>query len=241
MLVKRLKKLGMVFAILLSLGLTANQPMELVAPNGGELDLKRNVMKYYASKTAPVEVRWDNYVLEATYLEYNRNQALIKGTGRIKLTQTKPVLRTLRSEEIMLDLNKEIYIASQNVRFDYDRQTTVTAAQLEWEQARGRVLFSGRPLIVYQDWKLSGETVEGLMTDGLFTIAGSVKALSQDMVITAGKLIFNRQTEQYLLQERPVLVKGVNQLTATEIIYDVKTQTVSAKGVVQSKIIKEQQ
>jgi lipopolysaccharide transport protein LptA len=235
---KYLPQVLLALVLLFGVGFT-NQALEVVAPGGGDLDLKKNIMKYYASGVNPVVVRWGNYVLETTFLEYNRDQAVIKGRKRVKLTLTKPMLRVLKCEEINLDLKRECYSASQKVRIDYDQETFITADKLDWDQTHGKMLLSGQPVIVYQDWTINGETVEGRMTEGLLIVTGAVKARNQDITIRAGKLTFNRQTGLYTLEDHPVLVKGSNELTATAIIYDIKTKKVSAKGEVQSKIIKE--
>jgi lipopolysaccharide assembly outer membrane protein LptD (OstA) len=230
----------LLIVLLLGVGWT-DQAMEIIAPGGGDLDLEKNIMKYYAAGANPVVVRWEDYVLETAFLEYNRNQAIIKGKKRVKLTLTKPVSRVLKCDEINLDLKHEAYSASQNVRLDYDRDTIITGEKLNWDQARGKMLLSGQPVIYYQDWKISGKTVEGRLVEGLFTINGGVCALNQDVTIRAGKLTFNRQTGLYTLEDHPVLLKGANEVTATAIIYNIKTKTVSAQGEVKSRLIKEKQ
>jgi lipopolysaccharide export system protein LptA len=235
---KYLSQVLLVIGLLFCVGLI-DQALEVIAPGGGDVDLEKNVMKYYASGGKPVVARWENYVLETAYLEYNRNQAIIKGRKQVKLTMTKPTRQVLKSEAINLDLNRKLYSASQNVVFEHDPDTSFTAEKLDWDQAHGKIVLSGQPVLTYQDWKISGETMEGRMTEGLFTVNGSVKAVNQDITIRAGKLTFNRQTGLYTLEDHPVLVKGSNELTATAIIYDLKTKKVSAKGEVQSKIIKE--
>jgi lipopolysaccharide transport protein LptA len=232
--------IGLMFIFLSWIGWT-DQALEVNAPGGGDLDLQKNVMKYYAAGMNPVVVKWEDYILETAFLEYNRNQGIIKGKNRIKLTLTKPVPRVLKCVEIYLDLKRESYSASQNVQLDYDSETKITAMKMDWDQTRGRMLLTGQPVIVYQDWTISGETAEGRMTEGLFVLTGAVKAVNQDVTIRAGKLTFNRQTGLYTLEDHPVLVKGKNELTATAIIYDIQTKKVSAKGEVQSRIIKENQ
>jgi lipopolysaccharide export system protein LptA len=235
---KYISRVLLLFVLLLSIGWT-DQAMEVVAPGGGEFDLEKNIMKYYAAGANPVVVRWENYVLETGFLEYNRNQAIIKGKKRVKLTLTKPAPRVLKCGEINLDLKHEAYFASQNVRLDYDQDTVITGEKLNWDQARGKLLLAGRPVILYQDWKISGETVEARLAEGLFAVNGGVRALSQDVTIRAGKLTFNRQTGLYTLEDHPVLLKGANEITATAIIYNIKTKTVSAQGEVKSRLIKE--
>ncbi|HYH04618.1 MAG TPA: LptA/OstA family protein [Bacillota bacterium] len=222
------------------IGWSGNQ-LELSAPGGGEMDMGKNLMKYYASASKPVVVTWDNYILESDYLEYYRSQSVLNGKKRVKLVQSKPVLRTLKSGAIHLELDREFYTATEDVSMLYDNQTTITGGKLEWDQARGTMKLSEKPLIIYQNWKISGNLVEGQMERGLFTVTGEVQALNGEINIRAGKLTFNRVTEEYFLEDHPVLVKGQSQLTATEIIYNVKTQKVSAKGLVQSKMIKEKQ
>jgi lipopolysaccharide assembly outer membrane protein LptD (OstA) len=231
-------RICLMFILLGCIGWT-DQALEVTAPGGGDLDLEKNVMKYYAAGTNPVMVKWENYVLETAFLEYNRNRGIIIGKNRIKLTLTKPAPRVLTSGEIYLDLKREAYSASHNVKLEYDRDTTITAEKLDLDQAHGGMLLMGKPVIYYQDWTINGETGEGRMAAGLFTISGAVRAVNRDISIRAGKLTFNRQAGLYTLEDRPVLVKGRNELTATAIIYDIKTKKVSAKGEVQSRIIKE--
>lgn len=224
--------------IAIGTGWSGNQ-LELSAPGGGEMDMAKNLMKYYASASEPVVVTWDNYILESDYLEYYRNQSVLNGKKRVKLVQTKPVVRTLKSGAIHLELEREFYTATEDVSMQYDKQITITGGKLEWDQARGTLKLSEKPVIIYENWEISGNLIEGLMNQELFTITGNVQALNGEINIKAGKLTFNRAKEEYFLQDHPVLVKGQSELTATEIVYNVKTQKVSAKGLVQSRMINE--
>lgn len=230
----------LVFLLLSGSGWTQNQ-LELNAPGGGNMDLGRNVMKYYASGGKPVEARWDENELEAGYLEYNRTQSIIIGRKGVKLTRLKPAPRILKSNEIRLNLTKEYYTASLNVSFDYDKDTRLAGEQLEWDAPAERIFLSGKPEIYYKDWKISGTTIEGLTKRGLFTITGPVSAANPEITIKAGKLIFDREAESYILEEYPVLTKGQNEMTATRLVYNLKTKNVTAEGAVRSKLIKEKE
>jgi lipopolysaccharide export system protein LptA len=230
----------MVFLLLSGSGWTQNQ-LELNAPGGGDMDLGRNVMKYYASGAKPVEARWDDNELEAGYLEYNRAQSIIKGRNGVKLTRIKPALRILKCNEIRLDLAKEYYTASRDVSFDYDKDTRLSGEQLEWDSPGERILISGKPEIFYKNWKISGTMIEGLTKRGLFTITGPVSAANPELTVKAGKLTFDREAERYILEDNPVLTKGQNEMTATKLVYNLKTKNVTAEGAVRSKLIKEKE
>ncbi|HEY8464203.1 MAG TPA: LptA/OstA family protein [Bacillota bacterium] len=229
-----------ILCYLINIGWADNR-LELTAPGGGEMDLGKNLMKYYASGSQLVTVRWDNYILEAAYLEYYRNQSVLNGKDRVKLIQTKPETRVLTSGVIQLKLNSNFYTASQDVVLTYDQKTRISGGELEWDQARSKVRLTGEPLIVYGDWKISGTQIEGLIDQGLFMVTGKVRAANNEITIVAGKLTFDRRTEQYILENNPELVKGQSRLTASEIVYNLKTKKISAKGMVQSQIIKEKQ
>jgi lipopolysaccharide export system protein LptA len=234
-------RIALVLLLLLpSTGWTNNQ-LELNAPGGGDMDLGKNVMKYYASGGKPVVARWDENELEAGYLEYNRAQEIIKSRNDVKLTQFKPVLRILKSQELILNLTKEYYTASREVLFDYDKETRLAGEQLEWDSPNNRILLSGKPEITYKDWKITGTTVEALTKKGLFTITGPVSAVNPEITIKAGKLTFDRESEVYILEDFPVLTKGKNELTATKLVYNLKTKNVAAEGAVKSKLIKEKE
>lgn len=239
--IKRYGKWILTAALLAAQISWTNNQLELVAPGGGEMDMEQNLMKYYATATTPVVVRWDDYVLESSYLEYFRSKSILNGRKKVKLTQSKPALRVLKSSEIHLELDRDFYTATGEVDFAYDPVTRLTGGKLEWDQLHARTRISGSPVITFKEWTINGEVIDGVLDKGVFTVTGNVKAFNQDATITAGKLTFERDAELYILQDHPVLVRGQSQLNATEIIYYVKTKKVTAKGLVQSKIIKENQ
>jgi hypothetical protein len=238
---KGFMRIALLAFLLLSAGGWTQNQLELNAPGGGDMDLSRNVMKYYASGTRPVEARWDDNQLEAGYLEYNRAQSIIKGRKGVKLTRLKPAPHILKCTEIRLDLAKEYYTASRDVSFDYDKDTRLSGEQLEWDSPGERILVSGKPEIFYKDWKISGTTIEGLTQRGLFTITGPVSAANPEITVKAGKLTFDREAESYILEDNPVLTKGQNEMTATKLVYNLKTKNVMAEGAVKSKLIKEKE
>lgn len=222
------------------IGWTNNQ-LELLAPGGGEMDLKQNLMKYFATASTPVVVKWDDYVLESSYLEYYRGKSILNGKKKVKLVQSKPALRVLKSSEIHLELERDFYTATGDVNFEYDPVTRLTGGVLEWDQLHAKTRLTGNPTITFKDWTVKGDLIEGALDKGIFTVTGNVKASNQEATITAGKLTFDRNAELYTLQDHPVLVRGQSELNATEIVYYVQTKKVTAKGLVQSKIIKENQ
>jgi lipopolysaccharide assembly outer membrane protein LptD (OstA) len=221
-----------------SLAWTANG-LELVAPGGGEMDLQKNIVKYYGTDSKPVEARWNEMVLQTSYLEYYREQEIIKGKNGVNLVQNQPEKRTLKSLEATIDLRREFFTATKEVFLTLRDDTTIHSGLMEWDQKKDEVRFNLKPLIHYQQWRITGDSIIGNPNKGLFTVYGPVVATNDEIKIKAGKVIFNRELEHLILKEEPILIKGDNQLTATEIIYNLKTEKVTAQGVVKTKIIKE--
>lgn len=232
------KKLSEVFLIvLLFSGMAlAETELELVAPGGGEADLRENIMKYYADGSNLVVVRWSNFTLEAKLLEYQRVDSKLKGKGMVKLTQKTP-FRVLRSEQIFADLNRDYFNANGAVKIRYDEITDINGERLDWESQTEQFSLTGDVAIKYSGWKMTGEKIEGNLKSGLFVIFGPVQAINMENSIRAGRAIFDRPSDKMTLLENPVVINGKNELSATEIVYDFKTKKVSASGVVKSRVI----
>ena len=84
---------------------------------------------------------------------------------------------------------------------------------------------------------MTGEKVEGNLNNGLFTIHGPVQAVNKEDCMRAGRLILDRASDKLILLENPVVINGKNELSATEIVYDLKTKKISVTGLVKSRLI----
>ena len=230
--------LWMFLFIIPGLAWAASLPMELTAPAGGEMDLKSNTMQYYGTDTQPVTVHWENSVLEAKYLEYNRNQEIAIGKQAVQLVQTNPA-RTMHCDEITVELKKNHMVAVGNIGLKYDENTSFTGERLEWDRANDFVLMTGKPVLHYKEWQLSGDRMEGQVTRGTLTVTGSAQIQGNDATARAGKMLFNRDQNKVVLQQNPIVVRGNSELTAAEIVYDLTTKKISANGGVQSRITNE--
>lgn len=226
------------FVIVLSISaaVLADTDLELVAPGGGEADLRENVMKYYADGPNLVVVNWGNFKLETKFLEYQQGKSLLKANGSVKLTQKEP-LRVLRCEQISADLTREHFQAEGSVKVKYDETTDISGELLEWESQTERFSLTREVVLNYAGWKMTGEKIEGDIKSDLFVVFGPVHAINEKNSMRAGRLIVDRVIEKITLQENPVVINGKNELSATEIVYDLKTKKVSASGVVKSRVI----
>jgi lipopolysaccharide export system protein LptA len=232
-----LKRFGILLMFLLLCGAVfAETELEIVAPGGGEADLRSNIIKYHAAGSDLVIVRWNNYELEAELLEYHREKSVLNGKGMVKITQKTP-LRVLHSEQILADLNREYFTANGSVRLRYDATTNLKSERLDWESRTEEIILTGDVVVNYSGWKMTGEKVEGNMISGLFIITGSVRIVNLENSMRAGRVIFDRSMEKMTLRENPVVINGKNELSATEIVYDLRTKKVSASGVVKSRVI----
>ncbi|MGE5607447.1 MAG: hypothetical protein ACM3YE_17380 [Bacteroidota bacterium] len=233
---KNFYKVLIIVLLLLSTTVLAETELELVAPGGGEADLQENVMKYYADGTNLVVVNWDNYKLEAQSLEYQHQKSTLQGIGMVKLIQKEPY-RELKSEQVFADLNRDYFKASGSVKIRYDDTTNISGGHLDWESRTERFNITGDVVVYFSGWKMTGEKIEGNMNSGIFTIFGPVQAINKENSMRAGRAIFNRSIEKLTLLENPVVINGKNELSANEIVYDLKTKKVSASGVVKSRMI----
>jgi lipopolysaccharide export system protein LptA len=237
--VKSLRKVVLLVLLICGCGVGWTQgKIELIAPGGGEMDLKQNLIKYYASGSLLVQALWDNNILEAGYLEYYRDREFIKADNQVQLTQKKPVTRVLKSSQITVDMKQDFFTAKKEVNL-VDENTSVSGNLLEWDRKNDQFKMTGNPEIVYKDWKITGERIEGQLNKGFITIFGPVHAANNETNIQAGKMIFQREIEQFTLQENPVVIRGKNEMTASEMYYDLKTKKVTANGEVKSRIIDE--
>jgi len=222
--------------LLAGIAWAAGEP-QLTAPGGGEFDLVQNVVKYYGISSRQVEARWGDYQLLADYLEYHHTQRMIVARGRVVIYQNNtPEKRKVQSAEITFDLNKNLIIAKEQVMIQVDTSIRAQGGYLEWDRANDQFKLMNDPQIEYDDWKITGKIVEGQLKSGIMTLIGPVYGANQDTVIKAGRLIAERQKEVFYLQDNPVVIRGKNELSANEIIYDLKTKKVSAKGILKTKI-----
>lgn len=226
----------LIIVLLFSTVVLAEAELELVAPGGGEVDLQENVMKYYADGSNLVIANWGNYKLEGQSLEWQNAKSILQGKGMIRLTQMEPY-RELRSEQIFADLNRDHFKANGSVKIKYDETTNISGEHLDWESQTERINLTGDVIVNYSEWKMTGEKIEGNINSGLFTIYGPVQAISKENCMRAGRVIFDRTIEKITLLENPVVINGKNELSATEIVYDLKTKKVSASGLVKSRVI----
>lgn len=231
-----INKVGRMVAIgillLIGTAVWAEGQLEITAPGGGEIDLGRNIMKYHSSDSHLVEVHWGNSVLETKFLEYSRTQQILKCKGQVNVIQNG---RNLTSEELTVDLRRDYFTASKAVFLKYDNSTTVTGNALEWDNQSDQVKISGQAVVTYNDWTLKGNRIEGRLGQGLITALGSVEASNKEYTIRGGKLIYDRSAGKISIQDNPVLIHGNNQMAASEIIYDLKTNKVSANGTVKTR------
>lgn len=222
--------------VVVGAGWTANS-LELSAPGGGEMDLDKNLAQYYGTNDQPVKAHWNNLRLQTDYLEYHHLKELVKAKGQVELVQEVPVQQRLTCLELEVDLAQERMIASGEIMAQLDEGTTVFGGYLQWERGRDWVQVLREPRVEYQEWTISGDVVEGHPERGLWTISGRVVGVSEDTIVKAGKLIADRQGEVFYLQENPVVIRGQNEVTAPEIIYNLKTKKVLAKGLMRSRLI----
>ena len=227
-----------VFIIVLSFfpAVLAETDLELVAPGGGEADLQENVVKYYADGPNLVVVNWGNFKLEAKFLEYQHQKSILKANGSVRLTQKEP-LQVLRCEDIVADLTRDHFQASGSVKLKYDETTDISGELLEWESQTEQFSLIGGVVVNYSGWKITGEKVAGDFKSDSFVIFGPVHAINEKNSMRAGRVIVDRSIEKMTLLENPVVINGKNELSATEIVYDLKTKKVSASGVVKSRVI----
>jgi len=226
----------LIIVLLFSTAVLAEAELELVAPGGGEADLQENVMKYFADGPNLVVANWGNYKLEAESLEYQQQKAVLQGNGMITLTQKGPY-RVLKCKHLFADLDREYFKVNGSVKIRYDETTNLSGEHLDWESQTERFNLTGDVIVDYSGWKITGEKIEGNMNSGLFTIFGPVQAINKENSMRAGRVIFDRSGERMTLLENPVVINGKNELSATEIVYDLKTKKVSASGVVKSRVI----
>ncbi len=235
MMFKNLSKV-LIIVLLFAAPVLAETELELVAPGGGEADLQENIMKYYADGSNLVMVRWSNFILEAESLEYQSEKATLNGKGMIKLTQKEP-FRVLRSERIFADLTQDYFRANGSVKITYDGTTDISGERLDWKSQSEQFDVIGDVAIKYSGWKMTGQKIEGNLNSGLFTIFGPVQAVNMENSMRAGRMIFDRPSDKLTLLDNPVVINGKNELSATEIVYDLKTKKVTVSGVVKSRVI----
>lgn len=214
----------------------AASEIELIAPGGGEVDLKQNVTKYYANAPKVVEAHWQNAVLEAQYLEFYRDQKILKAKDRVKLKELTSN-RVLKCGAMTVDLNRDYCTASKGVLFEFDNNTFLSGNSLEWDNKNANVKVLEKTEIDYKDWKIYGDRIDGEIDRGLFTITGSVRAIGVDATIKAGRLVFDQESEKLTLQDDPIIVRGKNEMSATEISYDLKTKKITASGPVKTRVL----
>ncbi len=237
--IKRLVWMFSLFILFFSYNISmAKEQVVVTAPGGGFIDIEKNVMKYRGSDSQLVEVRWDNLILEANYLEYNKGQETLKGKDKVNLLQTAPMRRVLTATEISANLIQKYFTANQEVTLN-DEKSLITGNRLEWDQKKDSIKISGQVTVKYKDWILKGDSMEGQLEKGYYTVSGQVEASNKNNLLRGGKLVFNRQVNKVFAQENPVLIRGKNEMSASEIIYNLDSNQIIANGTVKTRIIDE--
>ena len=227
-----IKKLGSIFLAIILLfnfgvGLAAVK-LEIIAPHGGEFDLQQKVMKYHGSNSQPVEVRWKDPALEADKLQ---GKAIRKPLPS----------RVLKAFELTVNLNQNYIVASKDVVLKYDENTSATCNLLEWDRGIALMKISGEAMIAYKDWTIKGNRIECQLDKGAFTVFGPVEAFNKLNTIHGGKLIFDRGIGKAIISDNALLIRGKDEMAASEISYFFDTNQVLASGTVKTKIIDEKQ
>jgi lipopolysaccharide export system protein LptA len=108
---------------------------------------------------------------------------------------------------------------------------------LEWDQKSAFTKISGQAIIVYKDWTIKGDRIEGQLDKGLFTIYGPVEVTNKLNTIRGDKLLFDQGLGKVVVSANALLIRGNNEMAATEIVYFLNTNQVIANGTVKTRII----
>ena len=201
--------------------------LEIKAPDGGEMDLPKNVMKYYGTDSQLVEVRWEDSVFQNSGKEQSKP---------VKITSLP---RVLKSVNLMVDLNQNYIVANKKVTLYYDESTSAACNFLEWDRKGAFMKLSGQVVIIYNDWTIKGSWVEGQLDKELFTVYGPVEAFNKSDIIRGGKLVFDRGNRKAIISDNALLIRDKNEMAAPEISYFFDTNQVLASGAVKTRIINE--
>lgn len=217
----------------------AAEALEIAAPGGGEFDFESNVAKYYADGDQLVEAHWSNYTFLSEYIEYNRDSEIVKGHGKVTVTQNPSKPRILHCNEFSYDRRSDYLTTSGNVRFN-DPDSTLSGERFGWDHKNDSFTLEEQPKFTYQDWTVRGSRMDGQIEKGLVNVSGPAEATNGDISARGGKIVFNRAAGKLTVQDKPVLVRNKTEMTATEIVYDLKTKKVSAVGPVQSRMLEDE-
>lgn len=219
----------------------APQPLEVVAPGGGEIDFQSNIAKYYADGASLVEAHWTDYLFTAEYIEVNRDLQTVQGHGKVKITQNPDKIRELLCNEFIYDRHRDFLTASGGVNFHSDQDSSFSGGRFEWDRKSDSFKLEEQPKVIYQDWVIRGSRMDGQVVKGLLNVYGAAEATNGEMTASGGLMILNRETNKLIVRENPVVIQRKNEMTAKEITYDLKTKKVAAIGPVKSRIIDEEQ
>lgn len=219
----------------------APQPLEIIAPGGGEIDFQSNIAKYYSEGSNLVEAHWIEYLFIAEYIEVNRDLQTLQGHGKVKITQNSENARELLCNEFVYDRHRDYLSATGGVNFHSDQESAFSGGRFEWDRKSDLFKLEEQPKVTYQDWVIRGSRMDGQIVKGLLNVNGSAEATNGEMIATGGQMILNRGTNKLIIRENPIVVQRKNEMSAKEITYDLKTKRVSAIGPVKSRIIDEEQ
>lgn len=203
--------------------LLAKEEPELIAPGGAEMDFVKNITKCFGTGKKPVEARWQNLLMKAGCLEYHRSKNIITGQ-EVELIESKPVVRIFYCGEILAELDRDFLTGKKDVKIKYDERANLFGNFMEWDRKNDFIKISGQIQITFDEWRITGDRVEGRLNKGLVTVFGPVKGTGNTASFQAGKIIFDRGQEKFFLEDNPVLRQGKNEFSAVEIVYDLKAK-----------------
>lgn len=208
----------------------------ITAHLGTEADLEQEVIVYYGDKDHPVEAVTEDMRITGEYLEYRRKEALFVAKGNIELTQEQPKFRRLTAAEvtyntengdIAMPLGGQIRFGPEKADFKADKITG--NINREVFSARGNCVLAN------QDGVLTAEEMDGNLVNGNLTAQKQVVFKGHSILAKGGLVVYYQKEGHIVFRENPWVSRGKEVFTAQEIIYDIKTKKIKAKGPVEYK------
>lgn len=203
---------------------------------GTEADLEKEIIIYYGDRENRVEAVSDDMRFSSGHLEFRRNEALFVAKGNVEFVQEKPEFRRLNAEELTYNTeNGDIALqAGGKIHFEPEK-ADFQAGKITGNLKREVFSARGNCVLTNPDGVLTAEEMDGNLVDGNLTAQKQVVFKGKSILAKGELVVYYQKEGRIVFRGNPWVSRGKEVFTAQEIIYDLTTQKVRAKGPVEYK------
>ncbi len=218
---------------------------EVVVPAEGltEVDLKSGVCVYRGQPGKPVRVSVSSPSMQLTAVTiiYDQEKQLLTARQQVKLVLEEPGIEVTSEQLVITDELLELPDGGRLIS-TAEQASLVCNGTLRYRQAEEIVQVRGGFTLLYEDWNLEGQQLDGNLQERFFTARGGLSFEHPDVSGEAGRLEYDQKNELLTLAGSPHLRWAEGWLQGAEetvIIYNLTTRKARAEGSTKMRVSRE--